>query len=240
MVCRLDSNQRSRLTDIKRIGDSEWLFGMLASASSNQEHKPGMPMGTGMLIGMGLIVAGVVVAAYGLLPCREPSHTSRGSITPPEDAPLTKAHWIQIGLLVVALVVDVMKAATLGFVTPGMRAEYGLSAAAVALVPLSGLTGTTVGSFIWGTLADVFRPERADCKIHADRHTDDRRRDISLYGLEHKTGVDAGHRDYNLGIACDPRSEQQRSAVPLESPYIGVAIDRRNQCGYFDAHAVRR
>jgi len=41
-------------------------------------------------------------------------------------------------------------------VTPGMRAEYGLSAAMVALLPLSGLTGTTVGSFIWGALADVF------------------------------------------------------------------------------------
>ncbi len=35
---------------------------------------------------------------------------------------------------------DVMKAATLGFVTPGMRAEYGLSAAAVAVL-FSGLAG---------------------------------------------------------------------------------------------------
>jgi MFS transporter, putative metabolite:H+ symporter len=129
---------------------------MFLMGRHNGFRLAGMPMGTGMLIGMGLIVAGVVVAAYGLLPSREPAHAGIGSITPPEDAPLTQAHWIQIALLAVALVVDVMKAATLGFVTPGMRAEYGLSAAAVALVPLSGLTGTTVGSFIWGTLADVF------------------------------------------------------------------------------------
>lgn len=129
---------------------------MFLMGRHNGFHLAGMPMGTGMLIGMGLIVAGVLVAAFGLLPAREPAHASLGSITPPEDAPLTKAHWIQIGLLGVALVVDVMKAATLGFVTPGMRAEYGLSAAGVALVPLSGLIGTSVGSFIWGALADVF------------------------------------------------------------------------------------
>ncbi len=129
---------------------------MFLMGRHNGFHLAGMPMGTGMLIGMGLIVAGVVVAAYGLLPSRDPGHASIGSMTPPEDAPLTKAHWIQIGLLAVALVVDVMKAATLGFVTPGMRAEYGLGAATVALVPLSGLTGTTVGSFIWGALADIF------------------------------------------------------------------------------------
>lgn len=129
---------------------------MFLMGRHNGFHLAGMPMGTGMLIGMGLIIAGVLVAAYGLLPAREPGHASLGSIRPPEDAPLTKAHWIQVGLLAVALVVDVMKAATLGFVTPGMRAEYGLSAATVALVPLSGLTGTTVGSFVWGALADIF------------------------------------------------------------------------------------
>ncbi|MBV9504026.1 MAG: MFS transporter [Acidobacteriia bacterium] len=129
---------------------------MFLMGRHNGFHLAGMPMSTGMLIGMGLIVAGVAVAAYGLLPSREPGHAGIGGIVPPEDAPLTKAHWIQIGLLAIALVVDVMKAATLGFVTPGMRAEYGLSAARVALLPLSGLTGTTVGSFIWGALADVF------------------------------------------------------------------------------------
>ncbi len=116
----------------------------------------GMPMDTGMLIGMALIVLGVIAAAYGLLPHRPLDRVSYGSITPPEDAPLTKAHWIQIGLLGVALVVDVMKAATLGFVTPGMRAEYGLGSASIAVLPLVALTGTTVGSFIWGALADIY------------------------------------------------------------------------------------
>jgi len=116
----------------------------------------GMPMGPGMLVGMGLIILGVIAAAYGLLPSRRHGPVSYASIAPPEDAPLTKAHWIQIGLLAVALVIDVMKAATLGFVTPGMRAEYGLSFSAVAVLPFVALLGTTVGSFLWGALADIY------------------------------------------------------------------------------------
>lgn len=116
----------------------------------------GMPMGTGMLVGMALIVLGVAAAAYGLLPARQHELVGYVSVTPPEDAPLTKAHLIQIGLLAVALIIDVMKAATLGFVTPGMRAEYGLSFSAVAVLPFVALLGTTVGSFIWGALADIY------------------------------------------------------------------------------------
>jgi putative MFS transporter len=116
----------------------------------------GMPMGKGMLIGMGLIVAGFAAAAYGLLPRRRRASLDYQEIAPLEDAPLTRAHWIQISVLAVALVIDVMKAATLGFVTPGMRVEYGLTFAGVALVPFSGLLGTTVGSFTWGTLADIY------------------------------------------------------------------------------------
>ncbi|HKW18633.1 MAG TPA: MFS transporter [Terriglobales bacterium] len=116
----------------------------------------GMPMGTGMLAGMGLIIGGVGAAAYGLLPSGRQRQISYLSITPPEDAPLTKAHWIQILLLSVALVIDVMKASSLGFVVPGMRAEYGLSFSSVAVLPFVALLGTTVGSIVWGALADIY------------------------------------------------------------------------------------
>lgn len=115
----------------------------------------GMPMGTPMLIGMGLIVAGFAATAYGLIPRRAKADVFE-EIAPPEDAPLTRAHWVQIVLLSVALIIDVMKPATLGFVIPGMRTEYGLSFAGVALLPFSGLLGTTLGSFIWGALADLY------------------------------------------------------------------------------------
>ena len=115
----------------------------------------GMPMGNGMLFGMFLIVAGFLATAYGLLP-RRTHAIAYEEIAPPEDAPLTKAHWIQISILAVALIIDVMKAATLGFVIPGMRVEYGLTFAQVARLPFAGLLGTTVGSFMWGTLADLY------------------------------------------------------------------------------------
>lgn len=119
-------------------------------------HLAGMPMDTGMLAGMALIVLGVLAAAYGLLPRQEPQRATHVRIIPPEDAPLTKAHWIQIGLVGLALVIDVMKAATLGFVTPGMRVEYRLGPASIAVLPLVALSGTTVGSMIWGVLADIY------------------------------------------------------------------------------------
>jgi len=114
-----------------------------------------MPMGNGMLFGMFLIVAGFLATAFGLLPPRTQAFAYE-EIAPPEDAPLTKAHWIQIIILGMALIIDVMKAATLGFVIPGMRVEYGLTFAQVARLPFSGLLGTTVGSFMWGALADRY------------------------------------------------------------------------------------
>ena len=116
----------------------------------------GMPMSSGMLTGMALIVFGVALAAYGLVPSGRQRQIGSVFIVPPEDAPLTKAHWTQIGLLSVALVIDVMKASSLGFVVPGMREEYGLSFSAVAVLPFVALLGTTIGSFLWGTLADVY------------------------------------------------------------------------------------
>ena len=115
----------------------------------------GMPMTSGMMIGMWMIVAGAIVTAYGLMP-RKKSKVTYEEIAPPEDAPLNKAHWIQLTVLCVALVIDVMKPVTLGFVIPGMRTEYHLSFAQVELLPFAGLLGTAIGSFLWGALSDFF------------------------------------------------------------------------------------
>lgn len=57
-------------------------------------------------------------------------------------------------MLGVALVVDIMKPATLGFVVPGMRDEYGLTMTQVSLFPLSALTGLTISSLLWGIMTD--------------------------------------------------------------------------------------
>jgi len=49
-----------------------------------------------------------------------------------------------------------MKASSLGFVIPGMRTEYGLSFSRAAVVRYVALLGTTLGSLIWGSLADIY------------------------------------------------------------------------------------
>ena len=132
---------------------------MFLMARANHYLMAGMPMDTGMLFGMAAIVLGVLLAGYGLLPSfpeRTPSGPLHDVIAHIESAPLTAAHWHIAGLLALALVIDVMKPASLGFVTPGMRAEYGVGSQTVALLPFAALMGTVVGSFVWGTLADVY------------------------------------------------------------------------------------
>lgn len=116
----------------------------------------GMPMDAGMTGGMALIIAGIGLAAFGLLPSPVADGGGHEVIAPPEDAPLNAAHWRTAALLAVALIIDVMKPASLGFVTPGMLAEYRVSKAVVAILPLAALSGTVVGSFVWGWLADLY------------------------------------------------------------------------------------
>lgn len=119
----------------------------------------GMPMGTGMVAGMGAIVLGAAVAAYGLLPknvAQQLSASQEIVVSPPEDAPLTIAHWRLMFILVIALIIDVMKPASLGFTIPGMISEYHASKATVSLVPFFALCGTVVGSLVWGAIADIY------------------------------------------------------------------------------------
>ncbi len=125
----------------------------------NHFHLADMPMDGEMLAGMALIVGGILVAGYGLLPRRALRHPDAGEllrIAAPEDVRLGPAHWRLMGVLTVALVIDVMKPASLGFVLPGMRAEYVVSKAMVAWLPFAALSGTVVGSVVWGWLADVY------------------------------------------------------------------------------------
>jgi MFS transporter, putative metabolite:H+ symporter len=130
------------------------------SMESMGYRMAGMPMSTIMLTGMVLILFGLPLATYGLIPHlsslmgHREMHASHYQIRAMDNAKLTGAHWWLLGVLGVALVVDIMKPATLGFVIPGMRDEYGLTTAHVSVFPLSALTGTTIGSVVWGILAD--------------------------------------------------------------------------------------
>jgi putative MFS transporter len=134
---------------------------MYAMGAPTHYHLAGMPMDTTMLIGMGLIPLGVLLAAYGLMPRYEQmQRTLAGAdhvhFHVADGLALNREHWKLIVVLIVALAVDVMKPATLGFVIPGMSSEYDISKSTAGYLALSALTGTTVGSVVWGRLADVF------------------------------------------------------------------------------------
>jgi putative MFS transporter len=121
----------------------------------------GMAMGRTMSAGMTLIVAGLALAVWGLLPRRnERARWARnlpaGRYAALDEAPLTRAHWLLFVVLTIGLVVDTMKPASLGFVVPGMAREYGISTREAAVLPFVAITGTVVGSLAWGVFADIF------------------------------------------------------------------------------------
>jgi putative MFS transporter len=78
-----------------------------------------------------------------------------------DEAPISPAHVALMLVMAAAVTIDVMKPATLSFVLPGMTREYGLrsplhptGSIPAALLPLAGITGTVLGSFLWGWLGD--------------------------------------------------------------------------------------
>ena len=123
----------------------------------------GMAVDLPMKLGMALILAGLAATLYGLFPplSATPARASRIRVRALDDAKLSPAH---VGLLLVlaaAVTIDVMKPVTLSFVVPGMAREYGLRSALnpsgsvpVAYLPLFGIIGTVLGSFLWGWLGD--------------------------------------------------------------------------------------
>jgi putative MFS transporter len=121
----------------------------------NGFHLADMEMDAPMLWGMAAILVGTVLAGWGLLPT---SHLKapRIDVAVPDQPRLGRAHYKLMLVLTGALVIDVMKPASLGFVLPGMRAEYDLDTLTVAWLPFAALCGTVVGSIVWGVLADIF------------------------------------------------------------------------------------
>jgi len=112
----------------------------------------------GMVGGMALIVIGILLSGYGLLPpaSARTRAAHREIIVETRGDRLSAAHIVMLIVLSLALVIDTMKPATIGFVLPGLQKEYGISRATAALLPLFALTGTVFGSFLWGALADVY------------------------------------------------------------------------------------
>lgn len=132
---------------------------MFLMGRHNHYVLAGMPIGWDMILGMAAIVGGCAIAAYGLLPTnisRQLTASEDIVVSPPEDAPLSPSHWRLMVVLVLALIIDIMKPATLGFTLSGMMSEYQVDKATVSAFPFSALTGTVVGSIVWGVLADIY------------------------------------------------------------------------------------
>ena len=131
---------------------------MLIMAHGMGNRLTGMPMGPEMLIGMAMIGLGAPLACWAALPRNRAPHGDHAgtSFEAPDDTRLNRWHAAVLGVLTLGLVIDVMKPATLGFVLPGLRQEYGVEHSTAALLPLVALSGTVVGSFLWGWLADVY------------------------------------------------------------------------------------
>lgn len=136
---------------------------MFIDAASMNFELVGMPIDWHMELGMTLIVGGTVAGWYGLLP---PGwRRTKSARTSPEslleasggaqtDGKLRWVHWRLMLVLASGLVIDSMKPASLGFTIPGMMREYGLSRETIALFPFFALTGLTIGSYVWGVIAD--------------------------------------------------------------------------------------
>ncbi|MCA1727666.1 MAG: MFS transporter [Actinobacteria bacterium] len=152
-------------------------FGVLAITAGVVLHIPmfvgakdmgyqlvGMKPDAAMYAGMALLMVGIAATFYGLFPrLAEVSrgHVARFRVKALDDAPIRGTHIALLLVMAAAITIDVMKPTTLSFVVPGMSKEYGLKSPLnpagvipVAWLPLAGITGTVIGSFVWGWLGD--------------------------------------------------------------------------------------
>lgn len=124
----------------------------------------GMPVDLPMIAGMVLIVVGLAATVWGVIP-RDHSHILESDVhirvRALDEVPINSAHVILMLVMAAAVTIDVMKPATLSFVLPGMTREYGLKSplhpsgtVPAALLPLAGIVGTVLGSFLWGWMGD--------------------------------------------------------------------------------------
>ncbi|ANP51436.1 putative MFS transporter [Streptomyces griseochromogenes] len=137
---------------------------MYFSARGMGYHMAGMKPDAAMITGMALIGAGLLAALYGVVPRGSGAIRAAGSritVRTLDDAPITRRHVALVLIMALAVTIDVMKPTALSFVAPGVAQEYGLKSPAnphghipVSWLPLCGITGTVVGSLVWGWLGD--------------------------------------------------------------------------------------
>jgi hypothetical protein len=135
----------------------------------------GMAMGGKMSTAMALLPIGLLFCMVGLAPgtkgvataekasvSSDPLVRKLAGLQPDaelgmlDDAAFSAAHWRVCVVLTIATAIDIMKPNSLGFVLPGMKAEYELSNLVVSAFPTIALAGTVAGSVLWGWAADVY------------------------------------------------------------------------------------
>ena len=123
----------------------------------------GHSMSSTMMFGMGMVLFGLFTTLYSLIPSSvgKDENEYNLKVKSLDDAPINPTHVGLLLVMAIAITLDVMKPTILSFVVPGMAREYGLRSPVhpggtipVALLPLSGITGTVIGSFLWGWLGD--------------------------------------------------------------------------------------
>jgi MFS transporter, putative metabolite:H+ symporter len=136
---------------------------MFFDARKNHYRLVGMKVDGTMMTGMALIVAGFLAVTYGLLPHfgdLKHARVANVRVRALDDAPITRSHIMLLLVMAAAVTIDITKPTTLSFVVPGMAKEYHLRPAfphahtPVAYLPLAGIGGTVLGSFLWGWLGD--------------------------------------------------------------------------------------
>jgi putative MFS transporter len=137
---------------------------MYIGAADMGYRLAGMPMNPSMKVGMALIVVGIALSAYGVVPRGAgvyPDRVAGVRVAALDEAPIQRAHLALLAVMAVAVTIDVMKPTTLAFVVPGVAQEYGLKSplnpqgqVPVALLPLCALVGMVLGSIGWGWLGD--------------------------------------------------------------------------------------
>lgn len=127
-------------------------------------HLAGMPSDWRMVVGMASMAAGLAAAIWGLIPRNVPAPAVSDvsiRVRALDEVPIRSAHVALMLVMAAAVTIDVMKPAALSFVLPGMTREYGLKSPLnptgglpAALLPLVAITGTVLGSFLWGWMGD--------------------------------------------------------------------------------------
>jgi|tagenome__1003787_1003787.scaffolds.fasta_scaffold20989796_9 putative MFS transporter len=123
----------------------------------------GMPMDPLMYFGMAIMVVGYILVFWGIAP-RLGRRTNVGDVEVKalDNARLGAAHYKLMAALVIAVAIDTQKPFTFTFILPGVANEYNLRSPShpapghlpVALFPFVAILGTTIGSLLWGHIAD--------------------------------------------------------------------------------------